>query len=299
MIAMAVITSRGLTKYYGKTRGIEDLDLEVGAGEIFGYLGPNGAGKTTTIRLFLDLLRPNTGEVTILGGSAGDVEVRRRIGYLPGELALYGRMTGRELLSYLASLRGLNSVRSAETLAERLDLDVTRRVGDLSRGNKQKVGLIQALMHEPELLLLDEPTSGLDPLVQQEFYRIAQEAKSDGRTVFLSSHVLSEVERIADRVAIIRDGHLVVVEGLAALKARAIRRIEFHFAGAPPPGLFDGLASVQEYSIDDNMVVCTVVGSLGDLLKAAARYEVTNVISHETDLEDVFLDFYRDGESVP
>lgn len=294
------IRTEGLTKFYGKERGIIDLDLEVNEGEVFGYLGPNGAGKTTTIRLLLDLLRPTRGTSRVLDRHPyfDGVDVRRSIGYLPGELSLYPRLTGEQLLTYFANLRGLEGLGEAHELAERFDLDLERQVGDLSSGNKQKVGLVQAFMHHPPLLILDEPTSGLDPLMQQEFYRLVAEAKEEGRTVFLSSHVLSEVERIADRVGIIREGRMVVVEQLETLKARAPRRIELHFAQPVPRDRFEALPHVEEVRVDDAVVSCKIVGSVDELIKAAAVFEVVNVVSHEADLEELFLAYYRGSDNA-
>ncbi len=291
----AVIRLEGLTKSYGKNRGVVGLDLEVYPGEVFGYLGPNGAGKTTTIRLLLDLIRPTSGRALVLGSEprAGGPALRRRIGYLAGDPALYRKMTGRQLLTYLGHLRGLDGLGPAEALAERLELDLGRPVGDLSRGNRQKVAVVQAFMHSPQLLVLDEPTSGLDPLMQREFYRLVAEAKAEGRTVFLSSHVLSEVERIADRVGIVREGRLVVVEGLDALKAKALRRLEIHFATPVPREEFASLPGVQDVAVEGLLLTCTVVGSIDRLVKAAARYEVINLVSHEADLEDLFLRYYE------
>ena len=292
------IHTEGLTKFYGKDRGIVDLDLDVDQGEVFGYLGPNGAGKTTTIRLLLDLLRPTRGTSRVLGKHPyfDGVGVRSDIGYLPGELALYERLTGEQMLTYIANLRKMNDLGDAPQVAERLELDLSRQIGDLSSGNKQKVGLVQAFMHHPKVLILDEPTGGLDPLMQQEFYRLVHEAKEDGRTVFLSSHVLSEVERIADRVGIIREGKMVVVEELDTLKARAPRRLDLHFASPIPAAAFEALPNVEDVSVDDAVVSCRVVGSVHELIKTAARFEVTNVVSHEADLEELFLQYYR-GEA--
>jgi ABC-2 type transport system ATP-binding protein len=206
----AVIEIQGLTKFYGRNRGVADLAFSVEAGEVFGYLGPNGAGKTTTIRLLLDLIRPTRGTARLFGLDArrDGTAARRRIGYLPGELALDPRMTGRNALGLLGRLRGPVDWPEVQRLAERLGCDLSRRVGALSHGNRQKLGLIQAFMHRPELLVLDEPTLGLDPLVQHEFYLMVEEARAAGRTVFISSHVLPEVERLCDRVAIIRAGRL-------------------------------------------------------------------------------------------
>jgi ABC-2 type transport system ATP-binding protein len=291
----AVIRLEGLTKFYGRHRGVMDLELEVYPGEVFGYLGPNGAGKTTTIRLLLDLIRPTRGRAVVLGGDprADGPRLRRQVGYLAGDPALYRRMTGRQLLTYLAHLREMADLGPVEEMAERLELDLERPIGDLSRGNRQKVALVQAMMHSPRLLVLDEPTAGLDPLMQREFYRLVAEAKREGRTVFLSSHVLSEVERIADRVGIVREGRLVVVEGLEELKAKALRRLEIHFAGPVPRDEFAALPGVQNVVVEDGLLHCTAVGSVDRLMKTAARYEVTNVVSHEADLEELFLRYYE------
>jgi len=290
-----VIRLEGLTKSYGRHRGVVDLDLEVYPGEVFGYLGPNGAGKTTTIRLLLDLIRPTRGRAVVLGGDsrADGPRLRREVGYLAGDPALYRKMTGRQLLTYLGNLRGMATLGPAEEMAERLELDLGRPIGDLSRGNRQKVALVQALMNSPRLMVLDEPTAGLDPLMQREFCRLVGEAKAEGRTVFLSSHVLSEVERIADRVGIVREGRLVVVEGLEELKAKALRRLEIHFAGPVPREEFAALPGVQEVVVEDGVLSCVAVGSIDRLVKAAARHEVTNLVSHEADLEELFLRYYE------
>ena len=239
-----VIETEDLTKYYGKVRGIEALNLQVQEGEVFGFLGPNGAGKTTTIRLALDSIRPTNGTIQVLGLDAGQYsrEIHRRIGYMPGELALYDSLAGGELLRYFGNLRGGVDWRFVEELSDRLECDLRRPIRSLSTGNKQKVGLIQALMHRPELLVLDEPTSGLDPLMQQELYRLMAEVTAEGRTVFLSSHILPEAERVCDRVGIIRQGQMVMVERVETLKARALRHLELHFASPVPEEAFTGLA---------------------------------------------------------
>ncbi len=295
------ISAAGLTKYYGKHRGIIDVDFEVAAGEVFGFLGPNGAGKSTTIRLLIDLLRPSRGSLRVLGldPRRDSLELRRRVGYVPGDLSLYPDMTARQLCGYFAALRGLDTGERVEQLARRLELDLDREIAGYSTGNRQKVGLVQAFMHDPELLILDEPTAGLDPLMQQEFYAMVNEAVGAGRTVFLSSHVLPEVERVADRVAIIREGRLLVVEEVATLKARALRRIELRFAVPVDPAEFEALESVREVEAVDRgtVLILTVEGSLDQVVKTAARHEVRNVISHEGDLEDVFLEYYRGGEA--
>ena len=232
---MAIQTQR-LTKDYGKGHGLFELDLEVRRGEILGFLGPNGAGKSTTMRLLLDLIRPTPGSATLLGSTAGadSLEIRRRVGFLPGDFALYPKLTGAAMLDYLAELRGGVDGRVRDALAERFDAQLDRPIRELSTGNRQKLGLIQAFMHEPELLILDEPIAGLDPLVQQSFHALlGRSPRRDGQC-FLSSHTLSEVERVADRVAILRRGRLVVVDSLENLRAVAIQRLEIEFVGAVP-----------------------------------------------------------------
>ena len=286
-----------MTKFYGKQRGLLNLSLEIRPGEVFGYLGPNGSGKTTTMRLLLDFIRPTHGKAAILGMDTrtNTVAIKRRVGYLPGDLGIYENLTGRELLIYLSNLRGGIDWTYTESLAERLALDLSRKIRVLSKGNKQKLGLVQAFMHKPEVLLLDEPTSGLDPLMQQEFYRMVSDATFEGRTVFLSSHVLAEVERIADRVGIIREGQLVLEEEVSTLKDKAIRQLELHFAGSVPTEAFIGLAGVRDVRAENNILQCTVEGSVDSLIKAAAQFEVTNINTYEPDLEDIFLSYYGQG----
>ncbi len=291
------ILTEGLAKRYGKHRALDGLDLAVRRGEVFGFLGPNGAGKTTTIRLLLDLIRPTAGWVEVLGLDPGRQgrEVRRRVGYLPGELALYDRLTGRELLTYQGHLRGRVDWAHADSLARRLDLDLNRPIGALSRGNKQEVGLVQALMHRPELLILDEPTGGLDPLVQHEFHRLVREAAREGRTVFLSSHVLGEVERVADRLGIIRRGRLVELAEISAIKAKAVRTLELHLARPVPADAFEGLPGVREARVEGASASFTVEGSVDAIVKAAARFETVSISTHEPDLEEIFLEYYEGG----
>lgn len=309
-IASAEATGRGavedairiehLTKRYaGGTLALNDVSLRVRRGEVMGFLGPNGAGKTTAIRTMLDLLRPTSGTVTVLGhdSRAGSVEIRRRTGYLPGELPLQGRATAAEILLHLGYLRGGVERAVIEDLAERLVLDLHKPVGRLSKGNKQKVGLIQAFMHRPDLLILDEPTSGLDPLVQQTFQRMVLEAKANGQTVFLSSHTLPEVERIADRVAILRQGRLIAVESIHEIKARAIRRIEIEFAEPVRPEAFARLNGVRDVEVEGRTLRAVVLGSVDELIKEAARFTVIGIRTHEPDLEEIFLELY--GEASP
>jgi ABC-2 type transport system ATP-binding protein len=291
------VLAEGLTKYYGDRLGIEAVDLEIRTGEIMGFLGPNGAGKTTMIRLMLDYLRPTRGHVTVLGRDprADRTALHRRIGYLPGELTLPGRERTGELLRFFAEIRGGVPWGQVTDLADRLDLDLSPPLGKLSKGNKQKVGLVQAFMHRPELLVLDEPTSGLDPLMRQEFLAMVGEARAGGQTVFMSSHVLGEVQQAADRVAIIREGRLVTVERVESLGRRARRTVEIHFGDPVDQAEFSALPGVTDVTMSGPILTCVVDGRLDPLVKAAARYEVIDLLSSEPDLEDTFLSYYYLG----
>jgi ABC-2 type transport system ATP-binding protein len=275
------------------------VSLEAFAGEVLGFLGPNGAGKTTTIRCVLDLLRPTAGRVRVLGmdARADAVAIRRRIGYLPAELALDPRLTGGELLDWFAALRGGVDASRRAALTERMGLDPGRRIGDLSTGNRKKVGVVAAFMHRPDLLVLDEPTSGLDPLVQRAFLDLVREAAVEGACVFLSSHVLSEVEHTADRVAILRRGRLAAVEGVDALMGRAVRRLVLRFAEPVPASAFAGLDGLADVVVDGAVVTATVVGSPDALVKAAARHRLLDLSPQDRDLEEIFLAFYAEGDA--
>jgi ABC-2 type transport system ATP-binding protein len=294
-----VLLAHKLTKFYGAQLGVSELDFEVHEAEVFGFLGPNGAGKTTTIRLMLDLIRPTGGVIELFGlEPRKNVRNRRRIGYLPGDLRLYDRLTGQELLTYFAHLRGLRDLGSAPALADRLGLELDRPIRALSKGNRQKVGLVQAFMHAPDLLVLDEPTSGLDPLIQQTFYELVTEAKAAGATVFLSSHVLPEVQHIADRVGLIREGSLVLVATVDELRAHAVTRVEVTFAEPPPADAFAEISGVREIERQGRRVRFSFRGDADLLVKALARHHVLAIDSHEADLEDIFLALYRGTEDV-
>ncbi len=292
-----VIRTRNLTKRFGHRTALESLDLDVPPGVVLGYLGPNGAGKTTTIRLLAGLIRPTSGSAIVFGFDASDQydALQRRIGYLPGDFVAYPDLTGAQYLDYFAHLYGGVERTRIDLLAKRFDLDLDVRIGALSRGNRQKVGIVQAFMHDPELLILDEPTTGLDPLMQREFRELLRETRDAGRTVFLSSHVLSEVEAVADTVAILRAGRLVTVQSVQALRDRARRRLDLTFATTPPTDLVRAVAGVQQVSIDGRVAHVVVTGSTAELIKTVAAYGVTNVVSHEADLEAAFLDYY-DGQ---
>ena len=285
-----------LTKTFGQFTAVDDVSLEIHAGEIFGFLGPNGAGKSTTIRTLLDLIRPTAGACRILGlDSRRDaVEIHRRIGFLPSDLALYPTLTGRQTIEYLANLRGGVSWERVHALTDRLGADLSRKVGEYSSGNRQKLGIIQAFMHEPEVVILDEPITGLDPLVQLEFHTLLQEMADAGGTVFLSSHTISEVERVADRVGFIRRGHLIAVEQMSELQDKALRRITLEFAAPVPASAFAGVEGVHEATADGATVTAQYEGSMAPLLTVATRHEVLSVASASVDLDEIFLEFYRD-----
>jgi ABC-2 type transport system ATP-binding protein len=291
-----VIAASGLSKDYGSGRGLFGLDLEVVPGEVFGFLGPNGAGKSTTIRLLLDLIKPTSGSALVLGldSSRGSIEIHRRVGFLPGDLALYPKVTGRAMLDYLAQLRGGVDQRVRDALVNRFDANLERPIRELSTGNRQKLGLIQAFMHEPELLILDEPISGLDPLVQQSFHTLLREVSALGRTVFLSSHTLSEVERVADRVGVLRRGRLVVVDSLEKLRKVALQRLEIEFGGAVDSAEFLALPGVKAVKAGEHTMTISFEGSADAVVKAAAAHQVLAIHPREDDLEEIFLRYYRE-----
>ncbi len=296
----AAIRAEALTKHYGDVQALTDLDLDVQRGEVFGFLGPNGAGKTTAIRTLLDEIRPTRGSASILGLDTHEksVEIRRHIGYLPGDLAMYPGMTGKYLLTYFANLRGGVDWSYVETLAERLNADLSKKVGNLSSGNRQKIGLIQAFMNRPEVLIMDEPSTGLDPLVQREFQAILRELVGEGNAVFLSSHTLSEVQRVADRVGIIRNGNLITVESVSSLRSKAMRRVELEFGSEADPSVFDGITGVSNVVIEGRRIILSYDGTMDVLLKSAMDHhdEVVDITTHEADLEDIFLTYYEEGE---
>lgn len=299
-MSLAVETS-GLSKHYGAVAALSDLDLQVEAGQVFGYLGPNGAGKTTTIRLLLALQRPTGGSASLLGldSQRDSLEVRRRTGYLPGELALLGRMTGRQHIEHFTRARSAGHFPLADELAERLGAVLDQPVRQLSKGNRQKVGLVLAFMHRPELLILDEPTSGLDPLVQAEFERLVREAVAEGRTVFLSSHDLDEVQRLADRIAIIRAGRLIMTDTVDGFRRAAPKKVRASFPAPVDPSLFARLVGVSVRS-GGRTLDLDVTGPIGPVLKVIAEHDPLDVITRHADLEELFLDLYREpGQAKP
>lgn len=300
MTVRAAIAAVNLGKSYGRHVALTELDLTVSHGEVYGLIGPNGAGKTTTMRLLLDLIRPSTGQVRVLGETPrrGGVALRRRLGYLPGELRFRGRASGRQLLGHLARLSGGVRAGTIERLAERLELALDRPLSTLSKGNRQKVGLIQAFMHEPALLILDEPTSGLDPLLQQEFRRMVREARDNGQTVFLSSHVLSEIEQLADRAGVLQGGRLIRSGPVSSLRAGSRRHVRAVLAGNQLEtdgfGRIPGVRHVHVRQDADTIVEVLVEGSPDALVKLLARHEVRDLLISEPVLEDAVLDLYRE-----
>jgi ABC-2 type transport system ATP-binding protein len=298
----STIATENLTKDYNGARGIRDVTLAIAEGEIFGFLGPNGAGKTTTIRVLMGMLHPTSGSAHIFGFDCWSqaTAVKRLVGYLPGEFSFDPGLTGAQILTYLGNLRGGVDKQYLRQLIERLELDPSKRFREYSRGNKQKVGLVQAFMHRPRLLVLDEPTGGLDPLNQQTFYDLVKETHAAGATFFLSSHILPEVEHICQRVGIIREGQLVTVDQVSALKDLRQHIVEITFPIPVAPEDFATLPGVREVqATNDGLgLLLTVTGDLRDILQAAARHEATNLVSHEPSLEEVFLRFYAPDEAA-
>ncbi|MGM9474675.1 ABC transporter ATP-binding protein [Pseudarthrobacter sp. YS3] len=303
----AAISARSLTKKFGRREVLHGIDFAVEAGSVFGVIGPNGAGKTTTMRCLLDIIRPSSGEIRVLGVDprAGGPELRRRIGYLPGELFLEGRVTGRRLLDHYAAISGPVAPGRIDELAERLGLDLDRHTRKLSKGNKQKLGLLQAFMHDPELLVLDEPTSGLDPLVQQEFHAMVREARHKGQTIFLSSHVLSEVQQTADTVAILRDGRIITVESVSALRDAAVRRMRLTAQGisahdaAALLGAVPGVGHVEVLESGDGVTLAaTLEGDIQPLVRALGMLELKELVLEEPDLEESVLKMYSSPQAV-
>ncbi|MGH2401457.1 MAG: ABC transporter ATP-binding protein [Candidatus Limnocylindria bacterium] len=295
----AAISTRALTKHYGSIEALTDLSLDVRQGEIFGFLGPNGAGKSTTIRTLLGYLHATSGEASVLGldVASQSVEIRRLTGYLPGGIALYDSLTGEQVLDYLVEMQGRQPYRRAE-LCERLELPpsvLKRKVRDYSRGMRQKIGVVQALQHDPELAILDEPSEGLDPLMQQAFYRILDDLRREGRTVFFSSHVLSEVERLCDRVAIIRAGHLMAIHDVNELLARRRRRVTIRWRGAAPD--LTALPGLEDVEVDGNRVMGTLSGEVAGFVRAIASPNLDDLTIEPASLEEAFLEYYATEEA--
>jgi ABC-2 type transport system ATP-binding protein len=294
-----VVRADGLTKEFGDHRGVREVNLEVGAGEVFGFLGPNGAGKSTTIRLLLGLYRPQRGHATLFGLDPlrDSVRINRRLGYLPGELALFSRLSGREHLERFAHARAVNSMVRRDALIDRFDVELDRPVAALSKGNRQKLGIVLAFMHDPDLLVLDEPTSGLDPLMQAEFAALVRERAADGAAVFLSSHDLDEVQRLVDRLAIIKDGDIIVTDTVEGLRRTAARTLAVFF-DHPPPDVATLCATpgVENLTIDDHAIRFSFAGELPPLLRALADLHPVDLTVRPADLDELFLRFYRRQE---
>ena len=296
----SVIETAALTKRYGADRGIEDITMSVTAGEVFGFLGPNGAGKTTLIRTLLDLQRPTEGSARVFGLDAhrDSLAIHARLGNLPGDFTLDSKLSGNDLLRYCAAVRGMPDLGAAHELAQRFEANLERPAGTLSKGNRQKIGIIQALFHRPQLLILDEPTSGLDPLMQEEFLAVLGEHRDRGGTVFLSSHDLAEVGRICDRVAIIREGRLAAVEEIAEMRSRSYHRVAIEFAEPVDASSFARLEGVSGLEADGRRVSFRVSGGLDAVVKAAAQHTVVDIELVEPTLEEMFLTYYGGEESA-
>ena len=290
---MNAIEIKNLTKSYGEHRGIENVSFSVEEGEVFGFIGPNGAGKSTTIRTLLALIRPTSGSAEIFGKDCirQAAEIAKDVGYLPGESAYYDNMTVRELAEYAAALYGIKGDGKIKELSGRLNLDLSRKIADLSLGNKKKAGIICALLHSPKLILLDEPTSGLDPLIQQEFFNILKEENKRGATVFFSSHVLSEVQKICDRVAILKEGKMIGVQKISELRANSHKKISVT-AEEIPAGCFD-LEGVTGFRQDGSTATFMFMGDIGEILARLSGLKIHDLYIEEPELEEIFMHYYR------
>ncbi len=296
---VAAIQFKKTSKHYGADRGVFDLDFSVPRGQIFGFLGPNGAGKTTTIRMMLDAIRPSHGSITLLGldSRRDSLALHRRIGYLSGDMEMERRLTGRQYLEYVANLRGNVPWAKIQKLVDRLDCQTDKKIAYLSRGNKQKIGLVAALMHSPDLLILDEPTSGLDPLIQDEFQKLMREHKAAGKTAFISSHVLSEVQEICDHVGFIRQGKLVDVQPLNSLQRKSLRKVRVTLS-RPNSKALQGLKGVHDLKVHGKEVSCNVTENFNGLLKALAKLPVKDIVIEEANLEDMFRHYYQESDNA-
>lgn len=288
-----LITTEGLTKYYGKVRGVEDLSLEVSEGEVFGYLGPNGAGKTTTIRMLMGLLFPTRGKGSIFGKDIvkDSLYIRERVGYIPGDVRLYNHMTGREILDYFAAFKPTRKPILRKDLVERLDLDLNRKVREYSKGNKQKLVIVIALMQDPDLLILDEPTSGLDPVMQREFYNLIKEFKERGKAVFLSSHIMSEIEKNCQRIGILQKGKLVTIESVDAFSQKKVRHVDIVFKAETPEELLR-LENIKILEQNNHSIRLSIKGDLNPLLKILANYQIEEMSLTPSNIEDTFFEYY-------
>ncbi|WHZ03103.1 ABC transporter ATP-binding protein [Neobacillus sp. YX16] len=291
---MNVIEIKNLTKTYGKARGISDISFNVEEGEIFGFIGPNGAGKSTTIRTLLSLIYPTSGSATIFGKDSVRFapEIKKEIGYLPSEVFYYDNMKVKDLLNYSASFYKKDCSKRIKELAEIMNLDLNKRIDDLSLGNKKKVGIVQGLLHEPKLIILDEPTSGLDPLMQQKFFELLEEENRKGATILFSSHILTEVQRLCNRVAIIKEGKIVTVEKISTLKENTYKKFKIETKAKPNPEYFN-LAGVNKLETKENMTSFLFKGNINEVMKKIADIEISNLWIEEPDLEEIFMHYYE------
>lgn len=292
------ISLKGLTKYYGNDLGVMDVTFEVFPGEVMGFLGPNGAGKTTTMRALVGLLKVSSGKAQIRGEEVSiySHEMRKEIGYLPGSPALYENLSGWDHLKFLAQMRGRDCTQEIRSIAERFDLDLGRKIKELSKGNQQKIGVIQAFMHKPAVLILDEPTSGLDPIVQREFGALVEETRSRGAAILLSSHVLSEVEHLADRVVIINAGKQLLVDEISNLKKRTLRTIDLFFSSPVAANVLSNVHGIKDVQTSGNRVTCTVIGAETELLRIAVEHGLDSVQTHESNLDEIFFSIVEGGD---
>lgn len=297
-MATSAISLQNLTKRYGSSRGVDDISLKVEKGEIFGFLGPNGAGKTTTIRMLMDFIRPSSGSAKILGLDCQNepTQIHKRVGFLAGDMEMDPRLTGQQYLEYVSSLRGGVPWSKTKVLIDRLQCETDRKIGKLSRGNKQKIALVSALMDNPEVLILDEPTSGLDPIMQSEFNTIIREHRAKGKTAFISSHDLSEVQQICDRIGFIREGKLIAVQPLKELTKQAFKRVSLTLSAKPNKAEFEKIKDVTSVSIVKNTVHLQLRGDVNPLLKALSKHTIKDLTIQDANLEDIFMSFYEGEE---
>ncbi len=289
-----IIKMHNVSKYYGKFKALSSLTLNVEENQIYAFIGPNGAGKSTAIRLMLGILNPSEGYVEVLGKrpTQKNVKIFKNMGYLPGELSTYQKLTGHEVLKIFSSLRNIDDDQYIRNLIERLDYDPNKYIKELSKGNKQKLGLILAFMHKPELLILDEPSSGLDPLMQQITIELIQEARQNGSTIFLSSHIFSEIDKVAERVGFVKEGKLIVEESLEVLKSNAMKSIVIYFKETIPLNLFDNIKNVNLIETNKNVVKLNIIGPIDEIIKVISKYEIIDLTTQDPTLEELFMNYY-------
>lgn len=289
-----IIKMHNVSKYYGKFKALSSLTLNVEENQIYAFIGPNGAGKSTAIRLMLGILNPSEGYVEVLGKrpTQKNVKIFKNMGYLPGELSTYQKLTGNEVLKFFSSLRNIDDDQYIRNLIERLDYDPNKYIKELSKGNKQKLGLILAFMHKPELLILDEPSSGLDPLMQQITIELIQEARLNGSTIFLSSHIFSEIDKVAERVGFVKEGKLIVEESLEVLKSNAMKSIVIYFKETIPLNLFDNIKNVNLIETNKNVVKLNIIGPIDEIIKVISKYEIIDLTTQDPTLEELFMNYY-------